>query len=87
MANNASARKRARQNDKLRAHNASRRSLLRSSIRKVLRAIEARDKAAAQAAFREAEPIIDRMATHGIIHGNTAARQKHRLVASLKALQ
>jgi small subunit ribosomal protein S20 len=87
VANTVSARKRARQNDKLRAHNASRRSLLRSSIKKVLHAIESKDKTAAQAAFRAAEPIIDRMATQGIIHGNTAARHKHRIVARLKALQ
>ncbi|MGH8594048.1 MAG: 30S ribosomal protein S20 [Gammaproteobacteria bacterium] len=86
MANSPSARKRARQAQRRRAHNASRRSLLRTSIRRVVRAIDARDKESAQAAFATAVPIIDRMAMQGIIHRNKAARQKKRLNAALKRL-
>ena len=86
MANTVSARKRARQNDKRRAHNASRRSLLRSSIKKVVKAIEAGNKTAAEAAYREAEPIIASMAGHGIVHSNKANRHKSRLTARMRAL-
>jgi small subunit ribosomal protein S20 len=86
MANSRSARKRARQAERRHAHNASRRSLLRTSIRRVLRAIDQGNRESPQSALITAVPIIDRMATHGIIHRNKAARQKKRLNAVLKRL-
>ena len=48
MANIASAKKRSRQSEKLRLHNASQRSMLRTYIKKVTSAIEAKDKKAAE---------------------------------------
>jgi small subunit ribosomal protein S20 len=86
LANIKSAQKRARQTVKRREHNASRRSMLRSAIKKVLRAIESRDKGAATAAYMEAEPVIDRMSAKGIIHANTASRNKSRLSARIRSL-
>ena len=86
MANSAQARKRARQNDNRRLHNAGMRSMMRTHVKKVLRAIEAGDKGAAQAAYRAAVPIIDRMADKGIIHKNKAARHKSRLNARIRAM-
>ena len=86
MANIKSAKKRARQTIKLRAHNASRRSELRTSIKAVLKAVSAKDKPAAEAAYKTAEPIIDRMAAKGIIHANKASRSKSRLTARMRAL-
>ena len=86
MANTPSAVKRARQAEQRRARNASRRSVLRTYIKKVVRAIEAKDKGAAQAAYSQAVPIIDRMVTQGIIHKNKAARHKSRLNAGVRAL-
>ena len=86
MANIKSAKKRARQAEVRRKHNASRRSALRTSIKNVIKAIEAKDKTAAASALRDAEPIIDRMATKGLIHANKAARHKSRLVARLRTL-
>ncbi|HXS72450.1 MAG TPA: 30S ribosomal protein S20 [Rhodanobacteraceae bacterium] len=86
MANIKSAKKRARQSEVHRMRNASQRSMLRSSIRKVLKAIEAKDKAAAQAAYQSAEPVMDRYAHHGLIHKNKAARHKSRLSAKIQAL-
>jgi small subunit ribosomal protein S20 len=59
---------------------------LRTHIKKVVRAIEAKDKDAAQAAYSQAVPIIDRMVTQGIIHKNKAARHKSRLNAGIRAL-
>ena len=86
MANIKSAKKRAIQAEKARKHNASRRSMTRTYVKKVVAAIAAGDKAAAQAAFDAAQPILDRMATKGLIHKNKAARHKTRLAAQIKAL-
>ena len=86
MANSASARKRARQAETHRRHNASRRSMMRTYIKKVVNAIEAGDKEAATAAFAVVTPILDRMATKGLIHKNKAARHKSRFAAQIKAL-
>ena len=86
MANIKSAIKRARQNVKLRQHNASARSMFRTYIKNVLKAVEVGNKEAAQAAFTKAQPIIDKAAGKGLIHKNKAARIKSRLVARLKAM-
>jgi small subunit ribosomal protein S20 len=86
LANIKSAKKRAIQSEKRRQHNASRRSMTRTCIKKVLAAITAGDKAAAQAAFTAAVPILDRMATKGLIHKNKAARHKSRLNTQINAL-
>ena len=86
MANSPSAKKRAKQAENRRQHNASLRSMVRTSIKKVVRAIEAKDAEAAKAEFAAAVPVIDRMADKGIIHKNKAARHKSRLNAQVKAL-
>ena len=86
MANSAQAKKRARQNDKARVHNASLRSMVRTYIKKVVNAIAAGDKTIAQTAYTAAVPVIDRMADKGIIHKNKAARHKSRLNGHIKAL-
>ena len=86
MANSAQARKRARQADKQREHNASQRSELRTAIKKVTKAIAAGDKTAAQAVFQESTSIVDSIADKKIIHKNKAARHKSRLSAAIKAM-
>ena len=86
MANIASARKRARQSEKRRQHNASLRSELRSAVRNVRKAIAAGDKKAAQALFRLSAGAIDSIADKNIIHKNTAARHKSRLAARIRAM-
>ena len=86
MANSAQARKRARQADKQRAHNASLRSTLRTAIKRVRKAILAGDKAAAQGVFQESVSVIDRIADKKIVHKNAAARTKSRLSAQINAL-
>lgn len=86
MANTAQAKKRARQAEVHRARNAGQRTELRSRIKKVRSAIAAKDKPAAQLAFREATSAIDRMAGKGLIHKNTAARYKSGLSQGLRAL-
>ena len=86
MANSPQARKRARQNDKRRAHNASLRSLVRTKIKNVIAAVDTGNADNAQAAFDSAVPVIDRMANRGIIKKNKAARHKSRLNSRVKAL-
>lgn len=86
MANSPQARKRARQNDKRRLLTSSMRSMMRTNIKKVLRAIEAGDKAAAQTAYAAAVPTIDRVADKQMIHKNKAARHKSRLNARIRAM-
>jgi small subunit ribosomal protein S20 len=86
VANSPQARKRARQNDKRRAHNASLRSLVRTKIKQVLASVNAGDASASQDAFQRAVPVIDKMVSKGIIAKNKAARHKSRLNAKVKAL-
>ena len=87
MANIASAKKRARQSEKARQHNQARRSMLRTYIKKVVRAIETGDKAQAEAAYKAAVPVIDTAAGKGLIHRNKADRHKSRLNARIKEMQ
>ena len=86
MANSPQAKKRARQSEKRRSHNASLRSLVRTSIKKVNAAVDSGNAEDARAAYASAVPVIDRMADKGIIHKNKAARHKSRLNAQVKAL-
>jgi small subunit ribosomal protein S20 len=86
MANSAQARKRAKQADKQREHNMSQRSELRTAIKKVQKAVQAGDKAAALAVFSESTSVVDSIADKKIIHKNKAARHKSRLSAAIKAM-
>ena len=86
MANIKSSKKRARQAVDRNARNASQRSMLRTYVKKVLKAIPANDAPAAQEAYKAAEPILDRYASRGLIHKNKAARHKSRLTARIRAI-
>ena len=86
VANSPQARKRARQNDKRRARNASLRSLVRTKIKQVIAAADTGNSDDALAAYDSAVPVIDRMANRGIIKKNKAARHKSRLNARVKAM-
>ncbi|MCD8513690.1 MAG: 30S ribosomal protein S20 [Nitrincola sp.] len=86
MANSAGSRKRARQAEKRRQQNASLRSMARTYLKKVINAIAAGDKAAAEAAFKTAQPVLDSSVNKGIFHANKVARHKSRLSAKIKAM-
>lgn len=86
MANTKQAKKRVRQAEKHRRHNASMRSMLRTYIKKVVAAIATGDGKTAASSLQEATPVIDRMVNKGIIHKNKAARHKSRLTAQIKKL-
>jgi small subunit ribosomal protein S20 len=87
LANSAGSRKRARQAVGRRAHNASLRSMVRTYIKKVRAAIDAKSYDDAQAALVVAAPYVDKMVTKNIINKNKAARIKSRLNTAVLALK
>jgi small subunit ribosomal protein S20 len=86
LANIRSAKKRARQAAVARVANTAQKSMYRTLIRNVIKAIDAKDKAKAEAAYKEMTPVLDRYAARGMIHKNKAARHKSRLTERIKAL-
>jgi small subunit ribosomal protein S20 len=86
VANIKSAQKRARQAEKTRKHNMGLRSRMRTQIKNVIKACESGDKEAAQAAYKEAVPVIDTMVNKGIVNKNKAARHKSRLSKRIKEM-
>jgi small subunit ribosomal protein S20 len=87
VANIKSAKKRAKQTVVRNARNAAQRSMLRTAVKKIIKAIDAKDVAAAETAFAAAQPILDRYSARGLIHKNKAARHKSRLNARIVALK
>ena len=86
MANTSSAKKAVRKIARRTDANRSRRSLVRTTIRKLDDAISAGDKAAATEAFKAVEPAMMRAVSKGVYHKNTAARKISRLSKQVKAL-
>ena len=83
MPNNASARKRMRQEQKRRLHNRSIKSLVRTQVTKARNAIATGE--GAEEAIRNAVSELDRAAKKGVIHRNNAARRKSRLMKQFNA--
>jgi small subunit ribosomal protein S20 len=86
MANTPSAKKAARKIERRAAVNRSRRTRMRTFVRKVEEAIASGNHEAAAAALKAAEPVIVRAAQHGIIHKNTASRKVSRLSHRIRIL-
>ena len=89
MANIKSQIKRNKTNEKARQRNASAKSAIRTSIKKVKLAVEAKDLAKAEELLNAAFRLIDKSVSDGVQHKNTAARQKgelSRLVNSIRQL-
>ncbi|MGD0764254.1 MAG: 30S ribosomal protein S20 [Roseiarcus sp.] len=86
MANTKSAQKAVRKIARRTAVNKSRRSQMRTYVRKVEDAIAAKDASAAAEALRGAEPLVARAAQKGIVHKNAASRKISRLTKRVKAL-
>jgi small subunit ribosomal protein S20 len=74
------------QAEKTRKHNMGLRSRVRTQIKNVIKACEAGDKEAAQAAYKAAVPVIDTMVNKGIVNKNKAARHKSRLSKRIKEM-
>jgi small subunit ribosomal protein S20 len=86
MANTTSAKKMTRKIARRTAVNTTRRSRMRSFIRKVEEAIAAGDAKTAAEALKSAQPEIMRAASKGVMHKNTASRKVSRLASRVKAL-
>lgn len=86
MANTSSAKKAARQAKRRTEMNKSRRTSMRTEVRRVEEAIAAGDKTVAQAALKSAEPVLVRSAQKGIVHKKTASRKVSRLTKRVAAM-
>ena len=86
MANTPSAKKRIRQIIRKTDINKSRRSRIKTFVRKVEEAIESKDGKAAVESLKVAQPEIMRGVTKGIFHKNTASRKISRLSSRVKAI-
>ena len=78
-----SALKANRQNIKRREANRQMRSRLRTALKAIRASLDENDVEAAKTALSQTVSIVDKMATKGIIHRNTAGRYKSRLGARL----
>lgn len=81
-----SQKKRVKTNNKRNLAVSAQKSALRTSIKKVLAAVDAKDVAAAAAAYNEASTKLDKAVAKGIHHKNYATRQKSRLAKAINAI-
>jgi small subunit ribosomal protein S20 len=86
MANHKSAEKRNRRAKRRTVINGARVSRIRTAVKKVESAIATGDKGAAAAAFKDAQPELQRGVTKGVVHKNTASRKLSRLSQRIKSL-
>ena len=86
VANIKSAKKRILVTEKKNARNKAAKSKVKTFVKKVEAAVEANDKAAAQAALVEAISVIDKATKKGIYHKNTSARKISRLTKAVNKL-
>ncbi|WP_420960401.1 30S ribosomal protein S20 [Brucella sp. IR073] len=86
MANTPSAKKAVRKIEARTEVNKARRSRVRTFLRKFEDAVASGNKAAAEAAFKAAEPEVMRAASKGVVHKNTASRKISRLAKRLKGM-
>ena len=86
MANNSSARKRVRQNERHRQNNITQKSRMRTAVKKVIKAADAGNSKEATALYGTAQPLIDSLVTKGLIHKNKAANLKSKLNKRIKAI-
>lgn|SRR5690606_15296706 len=87
LANIKSSIKRAKTNQKKRAHRSAQKSAMRTAVKRYLQAIQEQDQEKAAALLKVATKKLDKAVTKGLIHKNTAARKKSRLTKKLNALR
>jgi small subunit ribosomal protein S20 len=83
MANHKQAAKRNRQRIKRRVRNLTHLSSMRTYVKRVRKALDEKDLDAAKEALPVAIRAIDRAATKGVLHRNTASRYVSRLVVAV----
>lgn len=85
MANIQSQIKRNRQNLVRHERNKAVRSMLKTYRKRFLQAVETGDRELAEEAYRAAARHLDKAASKGVIHANTAANHKSKLARKLQA--
>ena len=80
---NKSALKANRQNIKRREHNRALRARLRTGLKGIRKNLDANNVEGAKKSLQSLQSLVDKMATKGIIHKNTASRYKSRLAAKI----
>jgi small subunit ribosomal protein S20 len=80
---NKSALKANRQNIKRREHNRALRAKLRTGLKGIRKSLDVKDVEGAKKGLQSLQSLVDKMATKGIIHKNTASRYKSRLAAKI----
>ncbi len=79
MRKNKSAIKRARQSEERRLRNSHVKSTMKTQVKKVIQAIENKDKENLDRLVKSAISYIDKASSKGVIHPNNAARKVSRL--------
>ncbi len=80
---NKSALKANRQNIKRREHNRALRAKLRTGLKSIRKNLDVKNVEGAKKALQTLQSLVDKMATKGMIHKNTASRYKSRLAAKI----
>jgi len=83
---NASAIKRARQAGERRLRNSHVKSTMKTHIKKVMVALENKDKESLDELFRKTVSYINRAGSKGVIHKNTASRRVSRLSKKVRSI-
>lgn len=87
MASHKSAIKRAKQSEKRRERNASKKSAIKTAIRKIISAVESKDKEGARNLLSEAVPKISKAGSKGLFHKKNASRKISRLTKKVNTIQ
>ena len=86
MANHKSAIKRARQNEEQRVRNRSRKTRMKNVIRDLEEVLAAKSPEKAAEELKKTVSVIEKTASKGVIHKNTASRKISRLTRRVNAL-
>jgi small subunit ribosomal protein S20 len=87
LANHISALKRARQNEKRRVRNLHMETTVKSVVKKVRSAVEAKDADGARKALAKAIPLIQKARSKGVFHKNTVARKISNLTRAVNTVK
>ena len=87
MANIKSAKKRVLTAERNRVRNVAFKTSIKTALKKVLELATGEDKEALNSAISRAYQLCDKAVSKGILHKNTAARKKSRIVLAVKRIQ
>lgn len=87
MANIKSAKKRVLIAERNRVRNVAFKTSIKTALKKVLELAKGEDTEALNVAVSRAYQLCDKAVSKGVLHKNTAARKKSRLVLAVKRIQ